>query len=253
MKKSTIASIIMLTIVLSGCNSNTETDTSATNSTSTEVSTTENSTVEISETENSTVELSETEKTLKEDLDNASNDIWYKVDTVDKDTKVRDFYVFNDGKVSIYEVSTHDSRKTLGELSNMSDEEVMSYFKEERSKVDLAAMEETLSRVYSTEPVPYKLNLTTDSTGNSVMSETISADFLIDAQGEGDSFIYTFSSSNAAQYVIYQQEYIGFNVGYRYDDPFEDSDGFLIRRRKSENDMILRDTLDTEGVTIDER
>lgn len=53
-------------------------------------------------------------------------------------------------------------------------------------------------------------------------------------------------------YLIYSQEYVGFEVGYKWNDPYEDDYRTrILRKRKSENDLILMDEPTTEGIEVD--
>lgn len=101
---------------------------------------------------------------------------------------------------------------------------------------------------YSTKPVPYKLAIKTDATGNQTVAEQISADFEKDSEREGYTFNYNFTI-NSVLYQIYEQKYLGFEVGLKWNDPFDSNDRTrLIRKRKSENDLILMDEPTTEGI-----
>lgn len=141
--------------------------------------------------------------------------------------------------------------KTLGELTEMTDEDILSYIKSEREKVDVKHHQENANLLFSTKPVPYKIAIETDATGNKTVAEQISADFETDSDGDGLLFKYNFTM-NSVMYLIYSQEYIGFEVGYGWNDPNEkDYRTRILRKRKSENDLILMDQPTTEGIEVD--
>ena len=168
-----------------------------------------------------------------------------------KDSKIGTYFVINDKKISIYKFNNVKEFKTLGELSEMEDEDILSFIKSEREKLDVKDYQEHSDMLFSTKPVPYKIAIKTDATGNKTVAEQISADFEFDSKGDGTLFKYNFTM-NSIMYLIYSQEYVGFEVGYKWNDPYEDdSRTRILRKRKSENDLILMDEPTTEGIEVD--
>lgn len=215
-----------------------------------------NTDVENSTEKSSTEELSNNKekevKTFKEDLDSSENEIWYLTEgEFTKDTKVESIYLINDKKISPYELNVRSEIKTIGELSKMQDDDIISYFKEGREKIDLSFYEGRKASLFSTDPVSYKIKIKTDASGNNTAAEQISADFEKVKNGNGYVFKYNFTA-DSINYLIYDQEYLGFEVGFKWDDPWkEDYRTRMLRKKKSENDLILIDEPTTEGIEVD--
>ncbi|HFI0263887.1 TPA: hypothetical protein ACGPA6_000890 [Streptococcus suis] len=182
--------------------------------------------------------------------------IWYVIEDsnddyqLSKDDEIKNVYLTKNGKMDFYHVGKVSGEEplTLSFLKDKSNSEIkelvrqraealFSEFLEYNSISTKTSIDDLLNR-------PVKATVETDSTGNTVVEETIHyADFDFDADNNlvpGEN--YKIFNSTISGYI-----YDTYYVGYAGNGTTKSS--FLVISAPNENVSISFDTLDTENVT----
>ncbi len=134
----------------------------------------------------------------------------------------------------------------LGDLAQMTDEEIIRFFKEK----DGAENSTGTSRVFSTsKPI---FHVYTDETGNTVVAERVVLPYYndqLDPPQDTDLHINYGRESYSVQQTIYESQYIGFEGGTGGNmDP---DHAFITRADTDEWVEFVPDPLGTEGIEVD--
>ena len=219
-------------------------------------------------TNGSSSEVQKTEEGIYEHLKNAKNKIWYVADEVSKESHPFAVYVFNKGKVKGYTTFNRDEGKSFGELSKMTDEEIMEYYESQEGTFlkhiyDVTASnaeqfpDETQYKELAEALKPYgdgkgklptadfQVKLVTDDTGKNIASENIEIDFLDVSKPDrnfGTFWNYTLKLKHVTSTTkVYNSTYNGFETE-------DDHKPLFVTRSKNEFKLA---TLKTKGIDVE--